>query len=254
VSRGSPNGTTEHRRLLPGDELAPFVAHFWTVQWSLRSPFTAETLPHPSVHVVFEEGAGGARAEIAGVPRSRFSRSLVGEGRVFAVKFRPAAFSPLLHVPMAKLTDRVVPVGDVFGADGDAWASSVAATAGVETRIALTEAFLAARLPRLENEVAHIRDLVERMAVDRSLRRVEDVAHAAGLDVRTLQRAFRRYVGVSPKWVLQRYRLHEAAEQLQAATPPSLAALADALGYADQAHFARDFKRVIGRTPGGFGP
>jgi AraC-like DNA-binding protein len=49
--------------------------------------------------------------------------------------------------------------------------------------------------------------------------------------------------------VIQRYRLHEAAEQLKMSSPPALAALAADLGYADQAHFARDFKRVIGTSP-----
>jgi AraC-like DNA-binding protein len=59
-------------------------------------------------------------------------------------------------------------------------------------------------------------------------------------------------VGVGPKWVIQRYRLHEAAEQLKAENPPPLAALAASLDYADQSHFARDFKRVVGQSPGAF--
>ena len=94
--------------------------------------------------------------------------------------------------------------------------------------------------------------LVERTASDRTLSRVEDVAAIADLDVRALQRAFRTYVGVSPKWILRRYRLHEAAEQLKGMRPPALAALAASLDYADQSHFARDFKRVVGQTPRSF--
>jgi AraC-like DNA-binding protein len=57
---------------------------------------------------------------------------------------------------------------------------------------------------------------------------------------------------VSPKWVIQRYRLLEAAAQLRTNDPPKLVALAAALGYADQAHFQRQFKQVIGKTPGSF--
>ncbi len=254
VSEGAPDGATEHARILPSDALSPYVAHFWTVRWALRSPFTAETLSHPSVHVIFEEGDQGARADVAGVPRERFTRTLVGEGRVFAVKFRPASFSVLFDAPMSKLTDRVVPVDEVFGSEGASWSRSIVAAPNVEARISISESFLASRVPPLEGEVARIRDLVERMAVDRTLLRVEDVARAAKTDVRTLQRWFRQYVGVTPKWVLQRYRLHEAAEQLKGAPAPSLAALADSLGYADQAHFARDFKRVVGRSPSAFVP
>jgi len=106
------------------------------------------------------------------------------------------------------------------------------------------------RLPPLPPAVVLLRDLVERMAADPTLVRVEDVAALAGVGVRALERSFRAYVGVTPKWVIGRYRLHEAAAQLAAARAPNLAELAQRLGYFDQAHFIRDFKAVVGRSPG----
>jgi AraC-like DNA-binding protein len=72
------------------------------------------------------------------------------------------------------------------------------------------------------------------------------------LTTRTLQRLFATYVGVSPKWVIQRYRLHEAAEQLAADPSINQASLAAELGYSDQAHFVRDFKRIVGMTPAAY--
>ena len=98
--------------------------------------------------------------------------------------------------------------------------------------------------------VVQLRDLVERMAADPTLVRVEDVAALASIEVRALQRSFRAYVGATPKWVIGRYRLHEAAAQLAGAQAPNLAELALRLGYFDQAHFVRDFKAVVGRPPG----
>jgi AraC-like DNA-binding protein len=127
----------------------------------------------------------------------------------------------------------------------------------LDEQLGLAEAFLGPRLAPNEKGVEQIRDMVERLMLDRSLLRVDDVAQALELKARALQRRFLRYVGVSPKWVIQRYRLHEAAELLKAtchgscsnAHPRSLAELAASLGYADQAHFAREFKRVVGRSP-----
>ena len=37
-------------------ELAPFVEHFWTVNWDLDEPQIAEVLPHPSVQLELEVG------------------------------------------------------------------------------------------------------------------------------------------------------------------------------------------------------
>jgi AraC-like DNA-binding protein len=61
----------------------------------------------------------------------------------------------------------------------------------------------------------------------------------------------RRYVGVGPKWVLKRLRIHQAAEQLTATSPPAWTELALDLGYYDHAHFIRDFRLVVGRSPAG---
>jgi AraC-like DNA-binding protein len=59
-------------------------------------------------------------------------------------------------------------------------------------------------------------------------------------------------VGVSPKWVIQRYRLHEAAERLTADPSIAQSALASDLGYSDQAHFIRDFKSLVGTSPAAY--
>ena len=65
---------------------------------------------------------------------------------------------------------------------------------------------------------------------------------------RELDHLFREYVGVKPKWVLERIRLHEAAERM-ADGESDWPALALDLGYFDQAHFIKAFKAVVGRSP-----
>ena len=247
-----PDGVLLGERLLPPASLTPFVHHLWCLEWDLRSPHTGEALPHPAARIVFESGPNGARANVEGVTTRRRAKIRTAHGEELCIQFRPVAFAGLLHQSMSTLTDRVVPLEQVLGAAGTRWTKQMFAAEGVEEMIALATAFLSARLEPLGDEVVALRDSVERLATDRSLLRVEDLAARLGLDTRALQRRFRRYVGVSPKWVIQRYRMLDAAEQLKAPKPPSLAALADALGYADQAHLARDFKKVIGRAPGAF--
>ncbi|HJV21565.1 MAG TPA: helix-turn-helix domain-containing protein, partial [Holophagaceae bacterium] len=118
--------------------------------------------------------------------------------------------------------------------------------------VARVEAFLLERLPRPDPQVALARDLVQRILDAPDLQRVEALAVTAGLGLRSLQRLFSEYVGVSPKWVIRRYRLHEALDRLEAREPPDLAALAQDLGYFDQAHFIHDFKALLGRTPAAY--
>jgi len=249
LRRPRADGLLVGRRVAPSEALTPFVHHFWAVEWDLRTPFVAEILPHPAACLTVELGD---RQEVAGVRTGRTQAIRAVAGRAFGITFRPAAFQQLLRAPMASLTDRTVPVAAVLGRDGEVWARALLEAPAFEETLSMAEAFLATRLEPLCREASSTRDITERMMRDPSLVRSRDVATALDVDVRSLQRRFRHYVGVGPKWVIRRYRLHEAAEQLKAKSPPSLAALAAALGYADQAHFARDFKSVVGEAPGSF--
>jgi AraC-like DNA-binding protein len=93
--------------------------------------------------------------------------------------------------------------------------------------------------------------VVADMLSEHALSRVEDVAGRHGLSVRALQRLFRRFVGVGPKWVLQRYRLHDAVNAIDSdpGVMTDLAGLAASLGWSDQSHFTRDFTAAVGVSP-----
>jgi AraC-like DNA-binding protein len=81
--------------------------------------------------------------------------------------------------------------------------------------------------------------------------RVAQVCEEFGLSERALQRLVHRRLGLTPKWLIQRRRLQEAAERLRSRSTTA-AEVAAALGYADQPHFIRDFSRVTSMTPGEF--
>ena len=68
---------------------------------------------------------------------------------------------------------------------------------------------------------------------------------ASKVGARTLQRLFASYVGVSPKWVLSRYRMHDVVTDLDAGYGGSLADLAAKYGWFDQAHFTREFTDLV---------
>jgi hypothetical protein len=205
---GSPAGYKHGVRVLPPPSLAPYIHHFWFLRWALRRPLVTAALSYPCVVVIFEEHAGATRAEVTGPITGRVTKRLSGEGRVFGITFRPGAFAPLFERRVAVLTNRSLPVGEVFGAAGDAWADATFAEADLEGRMAHAVAFFEPRLPPMPAEVRRVRDIVEHMATNRLLLRVEDVCETTGLDLRTLQRGFRHLVGVSPTWSDSRRRTH----------------------------------------------
>ena len=236
-----PEAAERHFRLTryaPSEDLAHLVDRHWVVEWNLERPFTQEIVTHPSFHMVFEPDAD----LIYGVVTQRFRRQLRRSGIAVATKFRPGGFHPFHPVSAHTLTDRTIPVCDVF--------APMAIEGDERQRIAAMEAGLRAQAPDDDPRVAEIGELYAAML--RGPMRVEELCAHAGYSKRTLQRLFREYVGVTPKWVLQRVRLHEAADRM-ADGEKDWPRLALELGYFDQSHFIKAFKAVIGLSPGDYG-
>jgi AraC-like DNA-binding protein len=110
-------------------------------------------------------------------------------------------------------------------------------------------AMLRAVLPQPDPELAHVERIFAIIGDDLSITQVQQLSDRLQLSVRRLQMLFRDYVGVGPKWVIRRNRLHDAADQLANGDEVDLATLAQSLGYFDQAHFTTDFEKLVGRPP-----
>jgi AraC-like DNA-binding protein len=158
-------------------------------------------------------------AAVFGVDRKLFRRRLSGAGKALGIRFRPGGFRPFNKRPIFSLNDRVVPASRLFGPAADETCAVVMAAEADDEMIAaaagLLRGFGAAADPGIEQAAG----LVKRITEDQGLQRVAQLAEASGLSERTLQRLFSDYVGVSPKWVMRRARLHEAALRVEADGP-----------------------------------
>jgi AraC-like DNA-binding protein len=236
---------TGYWRYWPSAEFAPYVEHYWTVEWDLPQPELRETLPYPSAHIILEPGV----AQLGGVNTARFSRMLAGKSRVLGVKFRPGGLRPFVKQPVAAFTDKVFALQDVFGEAARNLDQRVLVHADHHAAIAVIESFLHDLQPRWDDAIALVGRIAERIANDREVKKVEQIVDTFDVSMRKLQRLFSEYVGVSPKWMIRRYRLQEAAQRLASATEVEWPAIALDLGYSDQAHFIREFKKLIGKSP-----
>lgn len=240
-------GKFDHSRRAPEEDLAPWIMHFWLISWDLTGcePHTGESLPHPNVHMVFGEG----EPIIHGVQTQKFVRTLEGRSQVFGVKFRSGGFRPFYGAAVSELADRSVPAKSVFENGLDKLGEIVLSSAAEDEKVAAASAFFRDRMPSPDDNVLLAAKLVERIFADPEMKTVDDLARETGTGKRTLQRLFSEYVGVSPKWVICRYRMHELIETLNRGEELDWAELALDLGYFDQAHLINDFTSIIGCSP-----
>jgi AraC-like DNA-binding protein len=234
-------------RYQPGEPANRFVDRYWIATWDLtaQNPHRQQVLAHPVVNLIFGDGP----ARVVGVTTRMTVRTLAGRGRVLGIMFRPAGFRPFLGRAMSTATDRVFPLVDVFGLQVRAVDRAICGAVDEAEIVAEAESFLGRLCPADAQASEAVTAIVEEVARDQTLRRVDAVAAAAGLSVRTLQRLFAEHVGVSPKTVIRRYRIYEAAERARAGARVDWATLAPELGYSDQAHLVRDFAAAFGMPP-----
>jgi AraC-like DNA-binding protein len=216
------------------------------VRWDLRgrAPFRQEILPHPSINLVADMHS----ARVWGVPTRRDVRLLDDQGWAIGTKFRPGAFTAITGIEAFSITN-----GSILAPVILAGAPDPTVLSSADDPLAAARSEVEVRLrpladvddPALELVGAVVQSMHD-MPPDAC---VEEIAARHHIAPRTLQRLFRRYVGVSPKWVLKRLRIHQAVERLAEGRQRPWTELALELGYYDHAHFIRDFRLVTGRSP-----
>ncbi|MDF2834919.1 MAG: AraC family transcriptional regulator [Paenibacillus sp.] len=236
-------------RFEPEAALAPFVKHHWIVEWDLPvgETFLQDVIPNPCVNLV-AEASGSA---VYGVSSGKFTKTLSGRSRAYGVKFRPGGFYPFIKKSLSALTDGAMTFEEAFG-EPDAGARLALALRSGEPPDALihiAEAMLLRRLPEPDADVDRLGEMISLIQNRRDVASVDRLGREFDKGVRSLQRLFGKYVGVSPKWVIQLYRLQNAADLLDRGYSGSWATLGAELGFYDQSHFIRAFKSMIGKTP-----
>lgn len=240
----------------PSDEFSGLLRRFWIPIWSVPAGQEApqNVLQYPVCLLV----VSGEYARLYGVVSGMSTTTLTGEGWAVGATCTPAAGFLIAQAPIAAYTDRFVDLSEVLGVDGERLVDRVRAAMAVDPasagshRVAM-EAFGDAlrRFLPIDPEGDLVNRLVEFVESNRDVTRVAQVCAAFGLSERSLQRLVHRRLGLTPKWLIQRRRLHDAAEHLRD-RPTTISEVAAVLGYADQPHFARDFSRVTSMTPGEF--
>jgi len=234
------------KRIAPSDKLATIVDTFWSVKWDLpdQQPHLQQNIPDPCVHMVFESG----HSRVVGVVTKKFTRELANQGDIFGIKFRVGAFHALLKSPVSTITDKELRMTDVFPRDGDRLSENMLAANDIKAKIRIAENFLASFNSDLSNIVNRVEEIITEIEQDKSITKVDHLVERFSVNTRSLQRLFHLHVGVSPKWVIRKYRMQEALAMLEAGER-DWQTLVSRLDYFDQAHFIRDFKALVGLTP-----
>jgi len=232
-------------RIAPAAPMAEFVEYYWLVRWAVLEPYRQQVVPQPRVHVAAEKG----RLLVHGVNREQFFRTLTGNGHVLGAAFHAGGFHPLLKRSVGTISGSVQTGHDVLGYDDRPTAARILATSDGDEMVDAFEAYLLLTNPEPDPISREVTALVAAAERRNDIIRAEQLADHAGMSLRNLQRLFTEYVGIGPKWVIQRFRILDAASAAHSGQSTNWSELAQELGFSDQAHLTRVFADVVGTPP-----
>ncbi|RLV55705.1 AraC family transcriptional regulator [Aeromicrobium phragmitis] len=245
TSRGHLNpGDAEIRFDRFDPALHPLVRHVWLARWDVPEGQSRpqRVLTYPAGNVV----VGPDEASLHGTNPRVQVRELTGRSWVVGILLRPAAIRMLTATPPVSLVASSEPLPSAPSEEMVAAMSADDPRATITTILQRWLRPLARRVDDaglLANEACRIAE------EDAELLRVVDLAARLGVGERHLRRIVHDHVGLTPKWLIECRRLQAAATTLFGTPATDLAALAADLGYADQAHFTRSYRAVLGETP-----
>jgi AraC-like DNA-binding protein len=166
---------------------------------------------------------------------------------VIGVRFHPGGVMLLGGAPAPELRDCALDALDVGIQLHPELLASLAELRSDVERVSLLDRVLLKRLERVSLDHSML-GLQRWIADSGGTIPTQTLARAAGLSMRQLQRRFQAATGVQPKLLSRLVRLQRALSGAQQ-TGATLASVAAAAGYADQAHFTRDFREFAGVSP-----
>jgi AraC-like DNA-binding protein len=244
-------GNQTYRERLASAGVADLVSCVWVQQISAAAPvYEHRTVPSGSVEISCALDTGVVR--VTGPQRGPVVQLLAPGTTLVGVRFRPGVARRILGLPASELLDLDVDLDRIWGRSSVPLGQRLAEAASPDDAATLLEREIVARSIAGPGHDALVVAAVSHLQPWR-VASVGDVTAELFISARQLHRRFVAALGYGPK-TLQRILRFQAFLALshECAGDGSLARLAAAAGYADQAHLSRECSRLAGLTPSAF--
>jgi AraC-like DNA-binding protein len=241
----------KYKEHLPHSSLQDHVKCFWIME----REYTPELIVNfGTPYVLQAEGAPDRempRAILVGLQSKPLIFRCDGTVKLVATRFYAWGALPFLSDQARGLNN----LSETLGREWDDLATRIEPSVredDYDAAVAIVEDHFIERLLTARVDLKKIQSAAKILYLKKGRFRVAELAEHCNLSTRQLQRQFQDVVGVSAKTLARSIRFEQVRKHLMLDPNQSLTALAYEHGYADQAHFIRDFKEFADRTPSEF--
>lgn len=187
---------------------------------------------------------------IAGMYQIPVSWTTEPGARLFGIRIKPECLMELFRVPVSVMFNEFTDLESFFGKDINRLSDGMQAADSVGARIRLAETFLLQHLRNRQSERNYVLEATRLIRQEKGNISIEDLSDRIFISTRQLQRSFKDNIGTSPKTYMRIIRFRNAYHHVQQVGEDlNWARVSYHFGYADQAHFIRDFKQFTGKAP-----
>jgi len=231
--------------LPPIEALRGVVLCCWALDGLELEP--KQDVPDGCVDLLF---SFGERVEGMAIGVATRARSAPRPARcVVGVTLAPGEALPIVDVPLHELRDTTVPLRELWPR-AELVLDEMATQRTAEARAAVLQRALASRLTGSRTAaLPRVRQGLRRLSETHGRLPIRTLARSVGVSERQLERLFRERTGLRPKEMARVARLRSVLAHLASEERADWADLANAFGYADQAHLIHEFQTLTGKSP-----
>jgi AraC-like DNA-binding protein len=247
------------RQVLPSSGLKRYIEYFWIVESEDSFPVVQKIIPDGFTEVIFHYGDPyeinirkawevQPKSVVAGQIKKFFFLKNTGRSKVVGIKFKPAALAQIFGLDMGLITDNVIALQECQNDNLTALGLKVRGLSNYDSAIQVISNYLDELIPEHKVGELAIERAVGMIFQTKGIISVNELCKKLFLTERQLERTFKFYIGLSPKFYSRVIRFHQIFK-LMKEQDKSWISLALEAGYYDQSHFIRNFKSFTGDDP-----
>jgi AraC-like DNA-binding protein len=247
------------KRITPSKSLNRFIECFWILEDSDTQSKQQKIISDGFPEIIFHFGDPyrinlhnawklQSDALLAGQITKHFLLENTGRSDVFGIKFKPAAITLFFSLSMDLFLDKVVSLRDLHIPLGSKLHAEINKSFSAEEKVFKAEEYLSTIHPDTDVHFQIAEKAVELIFETKGAIIVTQLCKDLFVSERQLQRVFKKFIGLSPKFYSRIIRFNYIFELMKKG-PCTWADITYDGGYFDQSHFIRDFKSFTGEDP-----